>query len=185
MGVERGHSFRRISGRPAFAVRIPVSSVRETASRRPGSDHSNPSGRPDPSPAANEQWPSGGKGRGCPLQKCLPRLLAGPFGDQPEPCRPIAHAPPGLRILEPLSPVLRSDRRFIPARAGNTSAPSSPPASWTQAPEAGLSTDSVLLLNQIRSIDRRRLVKPQVSGFKMPGSGDGFPLCGACPRGCK
>ena len=27
------------------------------------------------------------------------------------------------------------------------------------APEAGLSTDSVVLLNQIRSIDRRRLVK--------------------------
>ena len=29
MGVERGHSFRRTAGRPAFAARIPVSSARK------------------------------------------------------------------------------------------------------------------------------------------------------------
>ena len=52
----------------------------------------------------------------------------------------------------PLTIVAAVSSRFDPARLYPTEA-------LVHAPEAGLATDSVVLLNQIRSVDKRRLLR--------------------------
>ena len=93
--------FRRIAGRPAFTVRIPVSSPRKTASRRPGPGHFNSppgdliradsgllspqNGLPPPRPPRPFQLPSGGDLIRVPAAKKERQRLTHPLSDLPSP----------------------------------------------------------------------------------------------------